>query len=181
MTDQIFQNNKIICQESNINKWSPVCIFTHSVIYLWSYFWRGWSQLDGTLLIRSGCVCFAYLKHSRRSCRAYLPAWYSCPSITAVTVSESSTITATSLSRFPSMLRSLMLAEPCKEEGGVSWSASRGRQSTGLVAGLVADWLRRVHFKSRLWNSEGKSEFFEKFMILCFITESLPTKQEMWI
>lgn len=69
----------------------------------------------------------------------------------------------------------------CKEEGGVSWSANRGRQSTGLVAGLVADWLRRVHFKSRLWNSEGKSEFFEKFMILCFITESLPTKQEMWI
>lgn len=55
---------------------------------------------------------FQHLKHSRRSCRAYFPAWYSCPSITAVTVSESSTITATSLSLFPSMLRSLMLAEP---------------------------------------------------------------------
>lgn len=55
---------------------------------------------------------FPYLKHSRRSCRPYFPAWYACPSITEGTVSESSTITATSLSLFPSMLRSLMLAEP---------------------------------------------------------------------
>lgn len=68
-----------------------------------------------------------YLKHSRRSWRPYLPAWYACPSITDATVSESSTITATSLSLFPSMLRSFMLAEPVS---GAEQSTSRWRCST---------------------------------------------------
>lgn len=55
---------------------------------------------------------WGHLKHCNRSPRAKQPAWYSFPSMTEGTVSVSSTMTAISLSRFPSMLRSLMLAEP---------------------------------------------------------------------
>lgn len=89
-----------------------VCKFTKQInlvtlLLIFSYvMFNVWTELR----------MFTYLKHSRRSCRAYFPAWYSCPSITAVTVSESSTITATSLSLFPSMLRSLMLAEPAETQ-----------------------------------------------------------------
>lgn len=54
----------------------------------------------------------AHLKHCSRSPWAKRPAWYSSPSITEGTVSVSCTMTAISLSRFPSMLRSFMLAEP---------------------------------------------------------------------
>lgn len=57
-------------------------------------------------------LSFSYLKHSSLSCSANFPAWYSSPPIVEVTVSVSSTMTAISLSLFPSMLRSLMLAEP---------------------------------------------------------------------
>lgn len=63
-------------------------------------------------LIVKPWLCRADLKHSSRRPWAKRPAWYSFPSIIDGTVSVSCTMTAISLSRFPSMLRSLMLAEP---------------------------------------------------------------------
>lgn len=61
------------------------------------------------------CSCpglFPDLKHSFRRARVRGPAWYSSPPMMDGTRSSSSTNTAISLSRLPSMLRSLMLAEP---------------------------------------------------------------------
>lgn len=51
-------------------------------------------------------------KHSFRKASASGPAWYSSPFMTEGTLSSSSTSTANSLSRLPSMLLSLMLADP---------------------------------------------------------------------
>lgn len=55
---------------------------------------------------------FPDLKHSLRRASVRGPAWYSSPPMTDGTRSSSSTNTAISLSLLPSMLRSLMLAEP---------------------------------------------------------------------
>lgn len=63
-------------------------------------------------LIAEAWLCGRHLKHCSRSSRAKQPAWYSFPSMSEGTVSVSSTMMAISLSRLPSMLRSLMLAEP---------------------------------------------------------------------
>lgn len=57
-------------------------------------------------------TCCPDLKHSFRRASVRGPAWYSSPPIVDGTLSSSSTNTASSLSRLPSMLRSLMLAEP---------------------------------------------------------------------
>lgn len=56
-----------------------------------------------------------YLKQRSRRDWAKRPALYASPSITEGTVSVSCTMMAISLSRLPSMLRSLMLAEPGRE------------------------------------------------------------------
>lgn len=66
-------------------------------------------------------------KHCSRIPWANRPAWYSSPSITEGTVSVSSTMTAISLSRFPSMLRSLMLAEPIRRNSDMQQSCHGGR------------------------------------------------------
>lgn len=60
----------------------------------------------------SCCPSQPYLKQCFRKLRANLPAWYSAPSMRDGSISVSSISTASSLSRFPSKLRSLMLAEP---------------------------------------------------------------------
>lgn len=79
--------------------------------------WRGRVRLGWAPVLRpkTDPGVEAHLKHCSRSPRANRPAWYSSPSITEGTVSVSCTMTAISLSRFPSMLRSLMLAEPIGE------------------------------------------------------------------
>lgn len=68
-------------------------------------------------------------KHWSRSPWANRPAWYSFPSITEGTVSVSCTMTAISLSRFPSMLRSFMLAEPIRRNSATEPFSCRGRHS----------------------------------------------------
>lgn len=57
-------------------------------------------------------IFFPDLKHSLRRASVRGPAWYSSPPMMDETLSSSSTITANSLSLLPSMLRSLMLADP---------------------------------------------------------------------
>lgn len=61
------------------------------------------------------------LKHSSRRLNPKRPAWYSWPSITDFTVWISSKMTATSLSLLPSMLRSLILAEPGRYNVHLWW------------------------------------------------------------
>lgn len=70
-------------------------------------------------------LCRTDLKHSSRRPRAKQPAWYSFPSIIDGTISVSCTMTAISLSRFPSMLRSLMLAEPKRRTSRQAQVSSR--------------------------------------------------------
>lgn len=63
--------------------------------------------------VRWSCLgLFPDLKHSLRRASVRGPAWYSSPPMMDGTRSSSSTNTAISLSLLPSMLRSLMLAEP---------------------------------------------------------------------
>lgn len=54
----------------------------------------------------------SYLKQCFRRLKANLPAWYSTPSMRDGSISVSSISMASSLSRFPSKLLSLMFAEP---------------------------------------------------------------------
>jgi hypothetical protein len=54
----------------------------------------------------------SYLKQCFRKLKANLPAWYSTPSMRDGSISVSLIRMASSLSRFPSKLLSLMFAEP---------------------------------------------------------------------
>lgn len=93
----------------------------------------GWVPLPTAVgLCEGDPASETHRKHCSRSPRAKWPAWYSFPSITEGTVSVSCTMTAISLSRFPSMLRSFMLAEPIKRNSETETFSYSGRHSFAL-------------------------------------------------
>lgn len=73
--------------------------------------------------------CCPDLKHSLRRARVSGPAWYSSPPMIDDTRSSSSTNTANSLSLLPSMLRSLMLADPGEQVEGNEKMILRWREA----------------------------------------------------
>lgn len=92
-----------------------------------AYVPRGWQEVNLGPRESVRVALEANLKHCSRSPWANRPAWYSCPSITDGIVSVSCTMTAISLSRFPSMLRSFMLAEPVRRNNETEQPCCRGR------------------------------------------------------
>lgn len=101
--------------------------------------------------VRSYTFC-PDLKHSLRRASARGPAWYSSPPMMDGTLSSSSTNTANSLSLFPSMLRSLMLADPATEVGSTDiYDLSFGKDSS--------EWVPLVRFLSKLYIYGSEMDF----------------------